>query len=70
MHDAGDPVWVALPVHAHVRSGDACVRLVVGFRIGIARVCRYVREAVDLLAAAGCGRAVPTAAFRPVVPCG
>ena len=41
----------ALLVLAHLRCGDTYARLAVGFRIGIATVYRYVREAVDLLAA-------------------
>ena len=41
----------ALLVLAHLRCGDTYARLAAGFRIGIATVCRYIREAVDLLAA-------------------
>jgi hypothetical protein len=41
----------ALLVLAHLRCGDTYARLAAGFRIGIATVYRYVREAVDRLAA-------------------
>ncbi|WP_327660317.1 MULTISPECIES: transposase family protein [unclassified Streptomyces] len=41
----------ALLVLAHLRCGDTYARLAAGFRIGIATVYRYIREAVDLLAA-------------------
>lgn len=41
----------ALLVLAHLRNGDTYARLAAGFGIGIATVCRYVRETVDLLAA-------------------
>ncbi|MFB7919401.1 transposase family protein [Streptomyces sp. NPDC056061] len=41
----------ALLVLAHLRCGDTYARLATGFRIGIATVYRYIREAVDLLAA-------------------
>jgi hypothetical protein len=40
----------ALLVLAHLRCGDTYARLAAGFRIGIATVYRYIREAVDLLA--------------------
>jgi hypothetical protein len=42
----------ALLVLAHLRNGDTYTRLAAGFRVGVATVYRYVREAVDLLAAA------------------
>jgi hypothetical protein len=42
------PTWAAL---AHLRNGDTPVRLAVGFGIGTATAWRYIREAVDLLAA-------------------
>jgi hypothetical protein len=42
----------ALLVLADLRSGDTYYRLAAGFRVGVATVYRYVREAVDLLAAA------------------
>ncbi|MEU2427069.1 transposase family protein [Streptomyces sp. NPDC007851] len=41
----------ALPALAHLRCGDTYARLAAGFRVGIATVYRYIREAVDLLAA-------------------
>ncbi|GAB3953447.1 transposase family protein [Streptomyces sparsus] len=41
----------ALPVLAHLRCGDTYARLAAGFRVGITTVYRYMREAVDLLAA-------------------
>ncbi|MEU7318828.1 transposase family protein [Streptomyces sp. NPDC007083] len=41
----------ALLVLAHLRCGDTYARLAAGFRVGIATVYRYIREAVDLLAA-------------------
>ncbi|KUJ38369.1 transposase [Streptomyces sp. NRRL F-5122] len=43
--------WQALLVLAHLRCGDTYARLAAGFRIGIATAYRYIREAVDLLAA-------------------
>jgi Helix-turn-helix of DDE superfamily endonuclease len=36
---------------AHLRNGDTLTRLACGFQIGVATAWRYVREAVDLLAA-------------------
>jgi hypothetical protein len=36
---------------AHLRCGDTYAQLAAGFRIGIATVHRYIREAIDLLAA-------------------
>nr|WP_157164936.1 transposase family protein [Streptomyces typhae] len=41
----------AVPVLAHLRCGDTYTRLAAGFRAGIATVHRYIREAVDVLAA-------------------
>jgi len=41
----------ALLVLAHLRNGDTYARLAAGFGVGIATVYRYIREAVDLLAA-------------------
>lgn len=41
----------ALLVLAHLRNGDTYPRLAEGFGVGLATVFRYVREAVDLLAA-------------------
>jgi hypothetical protein len=44
------PGWQALLVLAHLRNGDTYTRLAEGFTVGVATVCRYVHEAVDLLA--------------------
>ncbi|MGW8886016.1 transposase family protein [Streptomyces sp. NPDC055749] len=41
----------AMLVLAHLRCGDTYARVAAGFRIGIATAYRYIREAVDLLAA-------------------
>ncbi|RST22890.1 IS5/IS1182 family transposase [Streptomyces sp. WAC04770] len=41
----------ALLVLAHLRCGDTYAQLAAGFDIGIATVYRYVREAIDVLAA-------------------
>jgi hypothetical protein len=41
----------ALLVLVHLRNGDTYARLAEGFEVGLATVWRYVREAVDLLAA-------------------
>jgi hypothetical protein len=41
----------ALLVLAHLRCGDTYAHLAAGFRVGMATVYRYIREAVDLLAA-------------------
>ncbi len=41
----------ALLVLAHLRNGDTYTRLAAGFGIGTTTAWRYVREAVDLLAA-------------------
>lgn len=41
----------ALLVLAHLRNGDTYTRLAAGLGVGVATVCRYVRETVDLLAA-------------------
>ncbi|MFB4420836.1 transposase family protein [Streptomyces sp. QL37] len=40
----------ALLALAHLRCGDTYAQLAAGFRIGIATVYRYIREAVDILA--------------------
>lgn len=40
----------ALLVLAHLRCGDTYAQLAAGFGIGIATVCRYVREAKEVLA--------------------
>jgi hypothetical protein len=37
---------------AHLRNGDTYTRRACGFEIGVATAWRYVREAVNLLAAA------------------
>lgn len=54
----------ALLVLAHLRCGDTYARLAAGFGIGLATVCRYVHEAIDVLAAAAptLGQAVTAAA--------
>ncbi len=36
---------------AHLRCGDTYSRLAAGFGVGLATVCRYIHEAVELLAA-------------------
>ncbi len=41
----------ALLVLAHLRNGDTYTRLAGGFGIGVATVYRYIREALELLAA-------------------
>lgn len=46
-----DPGRQALLVLAHLRNGDTYTRLAAGFQVGATTVWRYVREAVDLLAA-------------------
>ncbi|MCZ7428605.1 transposase family protein [Micromonospora sp. WMMA1949] len=47
-----DPGRQALLTLAHLRNGDTYTRLAAGFGISVATAWRYVREAVDLLAAA------------------
>jgi hypothetical protein len=47
-----DPGRQALLALAHLRNGDTYTRLASGFEIGVSTAWRYVREAVDLLAAA------------------
>jgi hypothetical protein len=42
----------ALLVLAHLRNGDTLARLAAGFGVGVSTVWRYLREGVDLLAAA------------------
>ncbi len=54
----------ALLVLAHLRCGDTNARLAAGFRVGIATVHLYIREAVNLLAALG------KRWNRPWRPCG
>jgi hypothetical protein len=46
-----DPGRQALLALAHLRNGDTYTRLAWGFEISVATAWRYVREAVDLLAA-------------------
>jgi hypothetical protein len=46
-----NPGRQALLVLAHLRNGDTYTRLAAGFAIGTATAWRYVREAIDLLAA-------------------
>jgi hypothetical protein len=46
-----DPGRQALLVLAHLRNGDTYARLAAGFAIGTSTAWRYVREAIDLLAA-------------------
>jgi hypothetical protein len=46
-----DPGRQALLALAHLRNGDTLTRLACGFEIGVTTAWRYVREAVDLLAA-------------------
>lgn len=41
----------ALLALAHLRCGDTCAQLAAGFGIGIATAYRYIREAVEVLAA-------------------
>jgi Helix-turn-helix of DDE superfamily endonuclease len=41
----------ALLALAHLRNSDTYIRLACGFRIGVAIVYWYIREAIDLLAA-------------------
>ncbi|GAA1927339.1 hypothetical protein GCM10009753_71180 [Streptantibioticus ferralitis] len=50
--------WRRLPVGrqallalAHLRCGDTYTQLAAGFRVGIATVYRYIREAIEVLAA-------------------
>ena len=46
-----DPGRQALLALAHLRNGDTLSRLACGFEIGVTTAWRYVREAIDLLAA-------------------
>ena len=46
-----EPGRQALLALAHLRNGDTLTRLACGFEIGVTTAWRYVREAVDLLAA-------------------
>ncbi len=45
------PGQQALMALAHLRNGDTYHRLAAGFRVGVSTVYRYLREAIDLLAA-------------------
>src|SRR5919112_4923162 len=46
-----NPGRQALLVLAHLRNGDTPARLAAGFRVSPTTAWRYIREAVDLLAA-------------------
>jgi DDE superfamily endonuclease len=46
-----DPGPQALLALAHLRNGDTLTRLACGFEVGVATAWRYIREAIDLLAA-------------------
>src|SRR5438552_3927966 len=46
-----DPGRQALLVLAHLRNGDTYARLAAGFGVGTTTAWRYVREAIDMLAA-------------------
>jgi DDE superfamily endonuclease/Helix-turn-helix of DDE superfamily endonuclease len=46
--DAGEQALMTL---AHLRNGDTYARLAAGFGVGLSTVYRYLREAIDLLAA-------------------
>ena len=46
--DAGRQALLAL---AHLRNGDTLTLMACGFEVGVATAWRYVREAIDLLAA-------------------
>ncbi|MEU3756794.1 transposase family protein [Streptomyces olivoreticuli] len=56
-------------VLAHPRCGDTYARLAAGFAIGVATVCRYVHEAVSVLAALSptLGQAVQVASRKAFV---
>ena len=61
-----NPNEQALLVLAHVRNGDTYTRLAAGFRVGVATVYRYVREAsaaVQLRAAGVAPRLLATRAI-------
>jgi hypothetical protein len=55
-----NPGEQALLVLAHLRNGDTYTRLAGGFGIGITTAWRYIREAVDLLAATAADLAAAT----------
>ena len=46
-----DPGRQALLALAHLRNGDTLTRLAAGFEVDVTTAWRYVREAIDLLAA-------------------
>ncbi|GAA0569502.1 hypothetical protein GCM10010172_62340 [Paractinoplanes ferrugineus] len=46
-----EPGRQALLAPAHLRNGDTLTHLAAGFEIGVTTAWRYVREAIDLLAA-------------------
>jgi hypothetical protein len=46
-----EPGRQALLALAHLRNGDTLTRLAAGFTISVATAWRYIREAIDLLAA-------------------
>lgn len=59
----------ALLVLVHLRCGDTYVRLAVALRVGVTTVHRYIREAVEVLAALApsLADAMETAAVRAFV---
>ncbi|MEU4969413.1 IS5 family transposase [Streptomyces smyrnaeus] len=59
----------ALPALAHLRNGTTYAQLAAGFRIRTSTACRYIREAVDLLAALAptLAEAVKTASTKAFV---
>ena len=59
-----DPGRQALLALAHLRHGDTLTRLACGFEIGVTTAWRYVREAVDLLAATADDLATATHRIR------
>lgn len=62
-----DPGRQALLTLAHLRNGDTYARLAAGFGIGTTTVWRYIREAVDLLAATAPDLAAAMARIRHLV---
>ena len=61
-----DPGRQALLVLAHLRNGDTPARLAGGFHISATTAWRYIREAVDLLAATAPTLVRPNSA-RPLI---
>ncbi|MFD8724373.1 transposase family protein, partial [Streptomyces sp. NPDC059629] len=53
----------ALLVLAHLRNGTTYAQLAAGFEVGTSTVYRYIKEAVDLLAAAEAVRAASGKAY-------